>query len=70
MLTRQFRFVLFSATLATVVVVPFVLDQRRSGPQQPTSVELDVFDCGKITGVGDAALDQLLDTGQRSYVSL
>jgi glyoxylase-like metal-dependent hydrolase (beta-lactamase superfamily II) len=55
MLTRKFRFVLFWAAMAALLVVPFAVAQQKSRPQPPKSVRLYIFDCGKINGVGEAA---------------
>src|SRR3989442_11500429 len=54
MWTRTLRFVLFSAAFSALAAVPFAAaQQKRTAP--PKTVRLYILDCGKITGVGEAA---------------
>jgi hypothetical protein len=54
--TRKLRFPLLLAAIVAWTVVPFAVAQQRSRTPAPTSVRLYIFDCGKITAVGEAAL--------------
>jgi hypothetical protein len=53
--TRKLRIVFLAMALATLTLVPFVIARQRSRPHPPTSVRLYIFDCGRITGVGEVA---------------
>jgi len=55
MFTKILRLAVFAAALAALTVVPLVSAQRGARPPVPTSVRLYILDCGKITGVGEAA---------------
>jgi glyoxylase-like metal-dependent hydrolase (beta-lactamase superfamily II) len=55
MFTPKLRFVFLAAVVASVAAVPFAAAQRAGRPQPPKSVRLYILDCGKITGVGEAA---------------
>src|SRR3989442_11677018 len=55
MLTRPLRSVLFAAALTAMAAVPFATAQQRARAETPKSVRLYIFDCGKITGVGETA---------------
>jgi N-acyl homoserine lactone hydrolase len=51
MWTRAFRLALYAAVLAA----PFATAQQRGRAPAPRSVRMYILDCGKITGVGEAA---------------
>src|SRR5438128_4956718 len=55
MLTGNLRFVLFAGALSTLAAVPLATAQQRGRAEAPKSVRLYIFDCGKITGVGETA---------------
>jgi glyoxylase-like metal-dependent hydrolase (beta-lactamase superfamily II) len=55
MLTRTLRFVLFAAVFIALAAVPFAAAQQRKSVGAPKSLRLYILDCGKITGVGEAA---------------
>src|SRR5947208_376552 len=55
MLTRTLRIVLFAEALTAMSAVPFATAQQRGRAEAPKSVRLYIFDCGKITGVGETA---------------
>ena len=61
MLTRTIRFIPPAMALAALAVVPFLAAQP-SRPKAPKSVRLYVLDCGKITGVGEAAFEDSLQS--------
>ena len=55
MFTRKFRAAVFVVGLIAFTAASHVTAQQRGRPQPPSSVRLYILDCGKITGVGEAA---------------
>ena len=55
MQTRTLRFLLPTAALILAAALPFSAAQQSGKAQAPKSLRLYILDCGKITGVGEAA---------------
>src|SRR2546427_6262789 len=55
MQTRTLRFLLPTAVLILAAALPFSAAQQSGKAQAPKSLRLYILDCGKITGVGEAA---------------
>ena len=55
MITKTLRILMCFALFILVAALPLATAQQKTAPQAPKSVRLYIFDCGKITGVGEAA---------------
>src|SRR5258708_941558 len=55
MLTKTLRLLLSAAALVALAASPFATAQQKGPVKAPKSLRLYILDCGKITGVGEAA---------------